>query len=77
MYLSLHTWNQPPALLNPPPDDNTPAFARVLPELPQKNHIPGCAHLSASVKSLKATEANHQHYFIENQVRQLQPVRTL
>ena len=47
MYRSIK--RQPPALLNPPSDDNTPAFAWVLPELSHKNYIPGCAHLSVCI----------------------------
>ena len=64
-------WQTPrtPAPLNPPSDDIPPALARVLPEFPHDGHMPGLAHLSAAVQALHTSQANLQHYFVENKVR--------
>ena len=42
----------------------------VLPNISHNLLIPGFAHLSTSVEAFQALEADHQHYFIEDEVRQ-------
>ena len=66
-----------PAFLNPPPDDNPPAFARVPPEIPHDPLTPGPAHLSAGVQTLGAAQADHPHDLVKNELRQQEPVRIL
>ena len=43
-------------------------ITRVLPNIAHNLLIPGCTHLSTSLEAFQALEANHQHYFIEDEV---------
>ena len=45
--------------------ENIP-LARVLPDVLHYHVIPSRAHLSASVKTLQATEANHHHNLVKD-----------
>ena len=55
-----------PDSLDPDFNDVPPAFA--LPDVAHNLLIPGCTHLSTSLEAFQALEANHQHYFIEDEV---------